>query len=107
MRFQRPPFHQPPFHHRRDSVPPRQPVYDNEAGGSADADEESEDDIRRESEYLRRLTDEHTAVVVHLRTGENFAGHIEYYDRRFIRLTREGAPNLFIYKNDIKYLSEG
>jgi sRNA-binding regulator protein Hfq len=100
MRFQR-----PPFHHRRDSEPPNRPEYENEAGGSAD--EESEDDLRRESEYLRRLTDEHTPVVVHLRTGENFAGHIEYYDRRFIRLTREGAPNLFIFKNDIKYLSEG
>ena len=99
MRFQR-----PPFHHRRDSVPPHQPEYENE---ESSADEESEDDIQRESEYLRRLTDEHTPVVVHLRTGENFAGHIEYYDRRFIRLTREGAPNLFIYKNDIKYLSEG
>jgi len=103
MRFQRPPFHQP-FHHRRDSVRPPQPEYDNEEGS---ADEESEDDILRESEYLRQLTEQHTPVVVHLRTGENFAGHIEYYDRRFIRLTRQGAPNLFIYKNDIKYLSEG
>ena len=98
MRFQRPPFHQ-----RRELSPPRQPEYENEGGS---ADEESEGDIRRESEYLRGLTEEHTPVVVHLRTGENFAGYIEYYDRRFIRLTREGSPNLFIYKNDIKYLSE-
>jgi sRNA-binding regulator protein Hfq len=99
MRFQR-----PPFHPRRDSAPPHRPEYENEEGS---ADEESEGDNRPESEYLRRLTDEHTPVVVHLRTGENFAGYIEYYDRRFIRLTREGVPNLFIYKNDIKYLSEG
>lgn len=99
MRFQR-----PQFHHRRDSEPPNQPEYENEAGS---ADEESGDDIRREAEYLRQLTEEHTPVVVHLRTGENFAGQIEYYDRRFIRLTRQGAPNLFIFKNDIKYLSEG
>ena len=100
MRFQR-----PPFHPRRDSETRHRPEFENDAVDSPD--EGSEDDIRRESEYLRRLTDEHTPVVVHLRTGENFAGHIEYYDRRFIRLTRAGAPNLFIYKNDIKYLSEG
>ena len=103
MKFQR-----PPFHHRRDFVPRRPPEFENELVDTANEEnEESEDDIRRESEYLRRLTDEHTPVVVHLRTGENFSGHIEYYDRRFIRLTRVGAPNLFIYKNDIKYLSEG
>ena len=99
MRFQR-----PPFRPRRDSETRNQPEYENEEGS---ADGESEGDNRPESEYLRRLTDEHTPVVVHLRTGENFAGYIEYYDRRFIRLTREGVPNLFIYKDDIKYLSEG
>ena len=102
MRFQRPPFQQ--FHHRSDSVPPNRPDFENQAGSE---DEESGDDIRREAEYLRRLTEDHTPVVVHLSTGENFAGTIEYYDRSFIRLTRQGAPNLFIYKNDIKYLSEG
>jgi host factor-I protein len=85
--------------------PPNQPDYENDGGGSTD--EESDDEIRREAEYLRQLTEDHTPVVIHLRTGENFAGTIEYYDRRFIRLTRQGAPNLFIFKNDIKYLSEG
>jgi len=59
-----------------------------------------------EADYLRRLASEQTPVVVHLRTGERFEGFVEYYDRRFIRLTREGAPNLFLFKQDIKYLSE-
>jgi host factor-I protein len=38
--------------------------------------------------------------------GEEVKGVIEYYDHRFIRLTREGEPNLFIFKHDIKYLIE-
>jgi len=38
--------------------------------------------------------------------GEEVAGVIEYYDQSFIRLTRKGEPNLFIFKHDIKYLSE-
>lgn len=38
--------------------------------------------------------------------GEEVVGTIEYYDQSFIRLTREGEPNLFIFKHDIKYLQE-
>lgn len=38
--------------------------------------------------------------------GEEVAGVIEYYDQSFIRITRRGEPNLFIFKHDIKYLIE-
>jgi len=38
--------------------------------------------------------------------GEVVAGVIEYYDQSFIRLTRDGEPNLFIFKHDIKYIQE-
>ena len=38
--------------------------------------------------------------------NEEVRGVVEYYDQRFIRLTRAGAPNLFIFKHDIKYLYE-
>ena len=41
-----------------------------------------------------------------LRDGENVQGWIEYFDDRMIRLTREGRPNLFIYKNQIKTITE-
>ena len=43
---------------------------------------------------------------VKLEDGEEVAGIIEYYDQSFIRLTRKGQPNLFIFKHDIKYLQE-
>lgn len=62
--------------------------------------------IGTEAEYLRRLSHEQTPVVVQLRSGEKMQGFIEYYDQRFIRLTRQGASNLFIFKQDIKYLYE-
>ena len=39
-------------------------------------------------------------------TANAGAGVIEYYDHSFIRLTRTTAPNLFIFKHDIKYVFE-
>jgi len=45
-------------------------------------------------------------VTIKLTDGEVVSGVIEYYDHSFIRLTRAGEPNLFIFKHDIKYLQE-
>jgi len=42
-----------------------------------------------------------------LRDGEVVRGWVEYYDRHMVRLTREDGPNLFIYKTEIVYISEG
>ncbi len=61
---------------------------------------------QQEVAYLRRLIEGNVPVSVKVRNGEVFRGVIEYYDQRFIRLTREGEPNLFIFKRDILYLSE-
>jgi len=43
---------------------------------------------------------------VKLHSGETFRGWIEYYDVGMIRLTREGSPNLFIFKHEIMYIAE-
>ncbi len=59
-----------------------------------------------ETKYLKRLIENATTVHVKLADGEEVVGTIEYYDRSFIRLTRQGEPNLFIFKHDIKYLFE-
>lgn len=59
-----------------------------------------------EAKYLKRLIENATPVRVKLTDGEEVAGTIEYYDQSFIRLTRKGEPNLFIFKHDIKYLLE-
>jgi host factor-I protein len=59
-----------------------------------------------EVKYLKHLIDQKLLVCVKLSDGEEVRGVIEYYDQRFIRITRDGAPNLFIFKHDIKYLYE-
>jgi host factor-I protein len=59
-----------------------------------------------EPKYLKGLIENGTTIRVKLVDGEEVTGVIEYYDRSFIRLTRRDAPNLFIYKHDIKYLVE-
>jgi len=60
----------------------------------------------REGEYIDRLSKNKTAVVVKLIDGEEVRGWIEYYDKDIIRITRSTEPNLFIYKNRVKYLFE-
>jgi host factor-I protein len=59
-----------------------------------------------EARYLKQLIENSTAVRVKLEDGEEVVGVIEYYDQSFIRITRHGEPNLFIFKHDIKYLQE-
>jgi host factor-I protein len=59
-----------------------------------------------EIKYLKQLIEKKTLVCVKLSDGEIVKGVIEYYDQRFIRITRAGKPNLFIFKHDIKYLYE-
>jgi host factor-I protein len=60
----------------------------------------------QEALYLRSLSERQVPVNVKLGDGEVVSGWIEYFDDRMIRLTREGKPNLFIYKNQIRTITE-
>jgi host factor-I protein len=60
----------------------------------------------QEALYLRSLSERQVPVHVRLRDGETVSGWIEYFDDRMIRLTREGKPNLFIYKHQIRTITE-
>ncbi len=64
------------------------------------------DDTHQEAAYLKMLGEKQRPVRVKLMDGEVVHGWIEYYDRRMVRLTREGAPNLFIFKHEIAYIAE-
>jgi host factor-I protein len=64
------------------------------------------DDTHEEAAYLKYLGEKQRPVRIKLMSGEVFHGWIEYYDRRMIRLTRQGSPNLFIYKHEIAYIAE-
>jgi host factor-I protein len=59
-----------------------------------------------EVNYLRRLIEERVPVKVRLSDNQEVEGVVEFYDSHFIRLTRDGEPNLFLFKHDIKYLYE-
>jgi host factor-I protein len=72
------------------------------AGKSGRAPEQTFEEIK----YLKGLIESATPVRVKLEDGEEVVGIVEYYDQSFIRLTRTGEPNLFIFKHDIKYLQE-
>ncbi|HME10798.1 MAG TPA: RNA chaperone Hfq [Bryobacteraceae bacterium] len=64
------------------------------------------EDTFQEAQYLRRLIDEAIPVGVKLSNNEEVSGLVEFFDQSFIRITRQGQPNLFLYKHDIKYLYE-
>jgi host factor-I protein len=64
------------------------------------------DQTLEEVNYLKRLIENRVRVRVRLSDNQEVDGIIEFYDTHFIRVTREGEPNLFLYKHDIKYLYE-
>jgi host factor-I protein len=60
----------------------------------------------QEALYLDSLNKRQVSVAVKLRDGETVRGWIEYFDDGMLRLTREGKPNLFIYKHQISTITE-
>jgi sRNA-binding regulator protein Hfq len=59
-----------------------------------------------EVKYLKHLSEKGVPVRVRLANDEEVEGVIEFWDDSFIRITRKDAPNLFLFKHDIKYLFE-
>lgn len=59
-----------------------------------------------EVRYLKHLIENKIPVCVRLTKDKEFRGTIEFFDANLIRLTRDGEPNLFLYKHDIKYIYE-
>jgi host factor-I protein len=59
-----------------------------------------------EASFLKDLGEKQKSVSVKLMDGQTVSGWIEYYDKHMVRLTREGAPNLFIFKHEIMYIAE-
>lgn len=60
----------------------------------------------QEALYLKSLSERQISVSIKLWDGETVRGWIEYFDDGMVRLTREGKPNLFIYKHQIQTISE-
>jgi host factor-I protein len=53
--------------------------------------------------YSKQMQGKTTMVVV-LTDGEHLEGVIEWYDKTCLKLNREGAPNLLLYKHCIRYM---
>jgi RNA chaperone Hfq len=92
------------------SPAPAAPVRDNPGGHSARPDHGSRrrpvppDSTSAEAFYYVKQMNARTPMVVVLDSGEQLRGHIEWYDRNCIKVNREGAPNLLVFKHAIKYV---
>jgi len=64
------------------------------------------EETSEEALYLKSLGEKQQPVSIKLVDGEIVTGWVEYYDRSMVRLTREGAPNLFIFKHEIMYIAD-
>jgi host factor-I protein len=59
-------------------------------------------DTFAESYYYLKQMNKKTPMAVVFTDGEIVEGYVEWYDRGCIKLNREGAPNLLIYKSSIR-----
>ena len=61
-------------------------------------------DTSAESYYYLKQMSKKTPMAVVFADGEVIEGYIEWYDRNCIKLNRDNAPNLLVYKSKIKYM---
>jgi len=59
-------------------------------------------DTFAESYYYLKQMNKKTPMAVVYTDGETVQGYIEWYDRNCIKLNRDNAPNLLIYKSSIR-----
>lgn len=57
-----------------------------------------------ENYYYLKQMNKKTQMGIVLVDGEKIEGQIEWYDINCLKITRKEAPNLLIFKNNIKYL---
>jgi host factor-I protein len=61
-------------------------------------------DTFAENYYYLKQMNKKTPMAVVFANGESVEGYIEWYDRNCIKLNRDNAPNLLIYKGNIRYI---
>lgn len=62
------------------------------------------DQTNAENFYYMKQMQAKTPMVISLTDGEVIQGVIEWYDRTCLKINREGAPNLLLFKANIKYM---
>lgn len=61
-------------------------------------------DTHAENYYYLKQMNKKTRMAVVFNDGQVIEGFIEWYDRHCFKLNRDDAPNLLVYKANIKYL---
>ena len=61
-------------------------------------------DTFAESYYYLKQMNKKTPMAVVYTDGEIVEGYVEWYDRNCIKLNRDKAPNLLVFKGRIKYI---
>ena len=64
----------------------------------------SPEQTNAENFYYMKQMQSRTPMVIALKNGEKLHGIIEWYDKTCLKVNRNGAPNLLIYKQNIKYI---
>jgi host factor-I protein len=62
------------------------------------------DQTNAENFYYMKQMQAKTPMVIVMKDGELVEGIIEWYDKGCLKVNREGAPNLLVYKPNIKYM---
>ena len=94
----------PGFPDVKDQGPPRPPHNGPHNGPIPNKKPAPPEMTHAENFYWVKQMQSHTPMAVVLEDGEVLRGTIEWYDRDCIKLTRQGNPNLLIFKRVIKYV---
>jgi sRNA-binding regulator protein Hfq len=62
------------------------------------------DQTNAENFYYVKQMQAKTPMVIVMKDGEELHGVIEWYDKCCLKFNRDGAPNLLVYKPNIKYM---
>ena len=62
------------------------------------------DQTNAENFYYVKQMQSKTPMVFVLKDGEMLKGIIEWYDKSCLKVNRDGAPNILLYKPNIKYM---
>ncbi len=81
-----------------------QPAERRDRGMNAGRKTPPPEQTHAENFYYQKQMQAKTPMVIVLTDGETVHGVIEWYDKHCIKITRNGQPNVLIYKPSIKYI---
>ena len=95
----------PGFADAKEPIPVRPNNHQQHNSGPAPSKKPTPPEVTHaENFYWIKQMQSRTPMVVVLDDGETLHGTVEWYDRDCIKLTREGAPNLMVFKRHIRYV---